>query len=81
MTRLFDHAVVSHLGLGELRRRGHERDVRGGEVGAGAVEACRVSPPAAGITGNVDADLDHQPGMHERDSKGLSRAPPGGERP
>ncbi|WND15878.1 hypothetical protein [Streptomyces violaceus] len=37
-------------------------DIGGREVGAGAVQACEVAPPAAGVAGDVDADLHDQLG-------------------
>jgi hypothetical protein len=48
------------------------------EVGAGPVEACGVPPAAAGVAGDVGADLADQVGLRERDGQGLSGAPPGG---
>jgi hypothetical protein len=40
-----------------------------------------VAPAAAGVAGDVHANLNDQLGLHERDSQRLSGAPPGGERP
>lgn len=63
-------------------RRGRQAgDVAGGEVGAGTVPACGMSPPAGGVAGDVDADFHHQLGFHQRDVELLLAAPPDRERP
>lgn len=54
---------------------------RGGEVGAGAVQACGVAPPAGSVAGDVDADFHHQLGFYQRDVQCFASAPLGGERP
>ncbi len=64
-----------------LWRRRQEGNVAGGEVSAGAVQACGVAPPAGGATSDVDVDLHHQLGTHQRDGQRLPGAPPGRERP
>lgn len=53
----------------------------GGEVGAGAVPTRGMAPPAGGVTGDIDADFHHQPGLRQRDVQLLPAAPSGGERP
>jgi len=64
-----------------VRRRRQAGDVGRGEVGAGAMPACGVAPPAGSVAGDVDADFHHQLGFHQRDDQFLLAAPPGGERP
>ncbi len=80
MTRLFDGGVTLKVAVLPLRRC-EWRNVGGGEVGAGAVQTCGVAPSAAGATGDVDADFDHDLGLHERDRQGFSAAPACEERP
>lgn len=52
---------------------------RWGEVGAGAVPTCGMSPASGGVAGDVDADFHHQLGFHQRDDKFFLAAPRGGE--
>ena len=70
-----------HARAASVRRRRPTGDVGGGEVGAGTVQACGVAPLAGGITGDIDADFHHQPGLDQRDVQSLPAAPSGGERP
>jgi hypothetical protein len=44
------------------------------------VPARGVAPPAGGVAGDVEADLDHQHGFHQRDVQRFPGAPPGGKR-
>ncbi|MET7738519.1 hypothetical protein ABZT02_45835 [Streptomyces sp. NPDC005402] len=59
-----------------VRRRRQAGDVGEGEVGAGAVQACGLAPPAGAVPGDVDADFHHQLRFHQRDVQRLPAAHP-----
>lgn len=46
-----------------VRRRRQAGDVSGLEVGAGAVQACRMAPLAGSVAGDVDDNFHHQLGF------------------
>lgn len=77
MTRLFDQGAPTEPQHPSRRGR-DQRDVGGGEVGAGSVQARGMAPPAPSHAGDVDADLDHQLRVDECDGQGFPGAPSGG---